>query len=45
MPRQGLGRENCTTGAVSEYRTIEETISEDVLKLMIQWISGLQLTI
>ena len=37
--------QHCTTGAVSEYRTIEETISEDVLKLMIQWISGLQLTI
>ena len=30
--------QHCNTGAVSEYREIEETISPDVLDEMIQWI-------
>lgn len=33
--------QHCTTGDVSEYRTIEETISPDVLKLIVEWIQKL----
>ena len=33
--------QHCTTGALSEYRNIEETISPEVLELMIQWISAI----
>ena len=29
--------QHCTTGAVAEYRNIEETIAPEVLELMIQW--------
>lgn len=31
--------QHCTTGAVSEYRQIEETFAPEVLALMIQWLS------
>lgn len=31
----------CETGAVGEYRTIEQTISQDVLEKIIQWIGKL----
>ncbi len=30
--------QHCTTGSVSEYATIEETISSDVLNMIEQWI-------
>lgn len=33
--------QHCTTGAVSEYRSIEETVSPEVLEIMIQWIHSL----
>ena len=33
--------QHCTTGALSEYRNIEETISPEVLEMMVNWISGL----
>lgn len=33
--------QHCTTGALSEYRNIEETISPTVLDMMVQWINGL----
>lgn len=32
--------QRCNTGAVTEYREIEETISPDVLETIIQWLSG-----
>ena len=32
--------QHCDTGALSEYRNIEETISPEVLELMVQWISA-----
>lgn len=33
--------QHCTTGAVEEYRSIEETISPEVLEKMVLWISKL----
>ncbi len=33
--------QNCMTGAVTEYRTIEETISPKVLETVISWLSAL----
>lgn len=30
--------QNCTTGGADEYMTIEETFSEEVLKVIYQWI-------
>lgn len=33
--------QNCQTGAVTEYRTIEETISPKVLETVIAWLSAL----
>ena len=33
--------QSCTTGAVTEYRTIEETISPKVLETVILWLSAL----
>lgn len=33
--------QHCKTGAVTEYREIEETISPAVLELIIRWILGL----
>lgn len=33
--------QHCNTGAVTEYREIEETISPAVLELIIRWILGL----
>ena len=33
--------QHCTTGALSEYRLIEETISPAVLDMMVQWIKGI----
>lgn len=32
--------QHCTTGAVSEYRDIEETISPKVLETIIEWLNG-----
>lgn len=31
--------QNCTTGAVTEYREIEETISPEVLEMIVSWLS------
>ena len=31
--------QHCTTGAIAEYRQIEETIAPEVLELMIDWLS------
>lgn len=33
--------QHCETGAVTEYREIEETISPDVLSMIIKWLSDL----
>lgn len=33
--------QNCMTGAITEYRTIEETISPKVLETVIAWLSAL----
>lgn len=33
--------QHCTTGVVTEYRNIEETISEEVLEDIVQWIGSL----
>ena len=33
--------QSCTTGAVTEYRTIEETISPKVLETVVSWLSAL----
>lgn len=33
--------QRCTTGAVAEYREIEETISPDVLDMIVKWLSDL----
>ena len=33
--------QNCKTGAVTEYRTIEETISPKVLETVVSWLSAL----
>ena len=32
--------QNCNTGAVTEYRNIEETCSPDVLEKMVQWLQS-----
>ena len=34
--------QHCKTGAVTEYRDIEETISPEVLETIINWISLIQ---
>ena len=34
--------QHCTTGAISEYREIEETISPKVLEMIVEWVSGLR---
>ena len=34
--------QHCTTGALSEYRQIEETISPEVLETMVQWLISIQ---
>ena len=34
--------QHCTTGALTEYRTIEETISPDALEMIVQWVSDLK---
>ncbi|MDN5553118.1 alpha/beta hydrolase family protein [Prevotella sp.] len=34
--------QHCTTGAISEYRAIEETISPEVLSDMVKWINSLK---
>ena len=34
--------QTCATGSVNEYKAIEETISPDVLKTIISWLSGLK---
>jgi fermentation-respiration switch protein FrsA (DUF1100 family) len=43
-PVEGLNHifQTCTTGSVNEYKDIEETISPDVLKTIISWLSGLK---
>ena len=33
--------QNCSTGSVNEYESIEETISQDVLEDITGWINGL----
>ncbi|MBR6346553.1 MAG: alpha/beta hydrolase, partial [Bacteroidales bacterium] len=33
--------QHCQTGAATEYRDIEETISPEVLEKMVQWLSEL----
>ena len=30
--------QHCKTGAITEYQEIEETISPDVLNMMVEWI-------
>ena len=32
--------QHCTTGAPTEYNTVEETISAEVLNDMVWWING-----
>ena len=34
--------QHCTTGAISEYRLIEETIAPDALDLIVAWLSALK---
>lgn len=34
--------QHCTSGAVTEYRDIEETFSPEVLEQMVRWLSGLK---
>lgn len=52
LPRKGANRveaeaglnhlfQHCTTGAVTEYREIEETFAPEVLEKMISWIAAL----
>ena len=43
QPFEGLNHlfQHCKTGAVTEYKEIEETISEDVLNKILQWTKGL----
>ncbi|MBP5217329.1 MAG: alpha/beta hydrolase [Bacteroidales bacterium] len=31
--------QHCTTGAVTEYRQIEETVAPEVLEIIVQWLS------
>lgn len=33
--------QHCKTGSVNEYATIEETISPEVLEILVKWINGL----
>ncbi len=42
-PVEGVNHlfQHCTTGAVTEYRTIENTIAPEVLEYIASWISGL----
>ena len=32
--------QHCTTGAVAEYRQIEETIAPEALEMIVEWLSG-----
>lgn len=43
QPFEGLNHllQHCKTGAVTEYKEIEETISEDVLNKILHWIKSL----
>ena len=43
MPVEGVNHlfQHCTTGAVSEYRNIEETIAPEVLQTISDWVSEL----
>lgn len=43
QPFEGLNHlfQHCKTGAVTEYKEIEETISEEVLNKILQWIKSL----
>ncbi len=34
--------QHCRTGAVTEYREIEETIAPEVLETIVKWLSGMQ---
>lgn len=34
--------QHCTTGHVSEYRTIEETIAPEVIETMVLWLEGIK---
>ena len=34
--------QHCTTGSVAEYRSIEETISPEALKMMVEWLEGMK---
>lgn len=42
MPVEGVNHlfQHCTTGAVTEYREIEETISPEVLDIIVNWIAS-----
>lgn len=35
--------QHCSTGAVTEYRSIEETFAPEILEVMIRWVGGLRL--
>ena len=41
VPVEGVNHlfQHCTTGASTEYRTLEETFAPEVLNLMTQWLS------
>ncbi|MBP5590201.1 MAG: alpha/beta fold hydrolase [Bacteroidales bacterium] len=41
MPNLNHLFQHCETGNVSEYATIEETFSEEVLEIMVEWINSL----
>ena len=34
--------QHCTTGALTEYRQIEETFAPEALEIIVQWVSGLK---
>ena len=34
--------QHCTTGAISEYRNIEETFSPEALEIIVRWVSGMK---
>lgn len=40
LPLEGLNHmlQHCSTGSINEYATIEETISPEVLEIILQWI-------
>ena len=42
MPVEGVNHlfQHCTTGAVTEYREIEETISQEVLDIIVNWLAS-----